>query len=217
MFVRPLSFRAGALAAAAAIAAFSATAATSATANAALLSGVACPDPTTQPFMRWADPANYAYAPNGGFENGATGWSLAGGAKVVTGNETFYVRDRGTHSLSLPQGSTATSPRMCVGLLSGKMRFFVQHPAGPIDLRMKVQVIYGGGTGGLLGSVGSILGVSDVANTASGRAWQPSAEVPMLGGTLPLLTQWVQFRFKPAASSGTWRIDDVYLDPLMHG
>ena len=36
------------------------------------------------------------------------------------------------------------------------------------------------------------------------------------GGELPLLTQYVQFRITPADSTGNWRIDDVYLDPLMH-
>jgi hypothetical protein len=38
----------------------------------------------------------------------------------------------------------------------------------------------------------------------------------MLGGTLPLLTTSVQFRFQPVGASGAWRIDDVYLDPLKH-
>jgi len=27
----------------------------------------------------------------------------------------------------------------------------------------------------------------------------------------------VQFRFAPTDSSGDWNLDDVYLDPLMHG
>jgi hypothetical protein len=43
-----------------------------------------------------------------------------------------------------------------------------------------------------------------------------SMPVTMLGGALPLLTPTVQFRFTPLASGGGWRIDDVYLDPLMH-
>ncbi|MDX6532537.1 MAG: hypothetical protein QOF68_281 [Gaiellales bacterium] len=217
MFVRPVSARAGLLAAVAALALTVSTAATSAPASASLLPslGVACPDPTTRPFLPWNDLAFYAYVPNGGFESGATGWALSGGAKVVAGNETFFVRGPGSNSLAIPAGSSVTSPKMCVGLLSSKMRFFVKN-AGSQTSRLKMQVIYGGGTGGLLGGVGSILGISDVASISSGKAWQPSAEVPMLGGTLPLLTQWVQFRFKPADSSGGWRIDDVYLDPLMH-
>jgi hypothetical protein len=38
----------------------------------------------------------------------------------------------------------------------------------------------------------------------------------MAGGVVPLLTQSVQFRFTPLSTGGSWRIDDVYLDPLMH-
>jgi hypothetical protein len=38
----------------------------------------------------------------------------------------------------------------------------------------------------------------------------------MLGGLLPLLTSSVRFRFTPLDTTGNWRVDDVYLDPLMH-
>jgi hypothetical protein len=38
----------------------------------------------------------------------------------------------------------------------------------------------------------------------------------MLGGLAPLLTTSVQFRFQPVGTSGAWRIDDVYIDPLKH-
>ena len=178
--------------------------------------GVACPVPYSQPFAPWGDHAFYAYAPNGGLESGATGWTLAGGAKVVSGNESFSVHGTGErYSLSLPAGSSATTPPMCVGLLSGGMRFFTSN-AGASSSRLKVQVLYGGGTGSLLGLVGSVLGLTDVASLSSGSAWQPADGVPMLGGDVPLLTQYVQFRFTPADSTGSWRIDDVYLDPLMH-
>jgi hypothetical protein len=213
VFVRPVCARAGLLAATLAVGLAVSSAANPAPASAAL--GVACPDPTTQPFKPWGDLAFYAYLPNGGFENGSTNWTLAGGAKVVSGNETFFVRGNGASSLSLPAGSTVTSPKMCIGLLSTKMRFFVKN-GGSSASRLKVQVIYGGGTGGLLGGVGSTLGVSDVGNISAGTAWQPSQEFLMLGGAVPLLTEWVQFRFKAVDSVGAWRIDDVYLDPLMH-
>jgi hypothetical protein len=135
---------------------------------------------------------------------------------VVRGNETFFVHgaaDR--YSLSLPAGSSATTVPMCIGLLSGKMRFFAQN-TGSSKSRLRVQVVYSGGVGGLLGSVGKTLGVSDIGYVTGGSTWQPSQAVPMLGGVLPLLTQSVQFRFTPADRSGNWRIDDVYLDPLKH-
>jgi hypothetical protein len=178
--------------------------------------GITCPDPTSQVFAPWGDFAQYAYAPDGGVEVGAAGWTLSGGATTVRGNEAFFVHsttDR--YALSLPAGSSATTPPMCIGLLSGKMRFFAQN-TGSSKSRLRVQVIYSGGVGGLLGSVGKTLGVADLGYVTAGSAWQPSQAVPMLGGVLPLLTQTVQFRFMPADRSGNWRIDDVYLDPLKH-
>ena len=84
--------------------------------------GVACPDPITYPFLNWGDHAKYAAAPNNGFEAGATSWTLSGGAKVVAGNESFYVRAKSDrYSLSrFRPGSRATSAPMCVSLLRAR-------------------------------------------------------------------------------------------------
>src|SRR5919197_1269504 len=54
--------------------------------------GVCPPSAYEQPFAPWLDFASYVLAPNGGLESGAAGWSLDGGAAVVAGNESFYVR-----------------------------------------------------------------------------------------------------------------------------
>ena len=188
-------------------------AATAAPASAAL--GVSCPTPTSQPFASWGDFASYRLAPNGGFESGTTGWTMGGGAQVVAGNEAFAVSGAGARSLALPDGSSATTAPMCVSLLSGKMRFFVRN-SGSSDARLRVRVLYNGGVGSLLGGLGSTLGVADVGTITAGRTWQPSPQIAMLGGTLPLLTTSVQVRFQPLGTSGAWRIDDVYLDPLKH-
>lgn len=212
--MRPLPSRAVALGLLVLTAALAGLSATTTPARAAL--GVACPSPSSQVFAPWNDYAYYSYAPNGGFEGGSNGWSLSGGARVVTGNSPFYVHGRGErYSLSLPAGSSATSPPMCISLFSSKMRFFVANQ-GAASARLKVQVIYRGGVGGVLSLVTKTLGLSDFGYIAAGRAWQPSPEIGMLSGTLPLLTTSVQFRFVPADSSGAWLIDDVYLDPLMH-
>ena len=200
-----------ALAAAAAV-----TASASAPAAHAASLGLACPTPAAQTFASWGDPNFYIPAPDNGFENGAAGWTLAGGARVVTGNEPWMVAGAGqSHSLSLPAGSSATSPPMCIGLFSGGMRFFLQN-TGAASSSVRVQVIYDGGVGGLLGGLGSTLGISDKGTFSGTTAWQPSPHFLMAGGLLPLLTQSVQFRFTPLSTGGNWRIDDVYLDPLMH-
>ena len=195
-------------------AAVAAMAGAAAPAHAAL--GLACPYPTSPVFLRWGDHHNYALTPGGDFESGAAGWKLTGGARVVTGNESFNVGGPGqTHSLSLPVGSSATSPPMCISAFSGGMRLFTSNTGKTIS-KLRVQVIYGGGSGALFGAVGATLGISDIATLTSAGAWQPSANTPMLGGLLPLLTSSVRFRFTPLDTTGNWRVDDVYLDPLMH-
>jgi hypothetical protein len=177
-----------------------ALAGTAAPASAGL--GLACPDATSKPFAPWSDYANYAFAPNGGFESGATGWSLSG-AKVVPGNESFYIHASGEkYSLSMPAGASATSPPMCISLLSGKMRFVARGDSGA---KVKVQIIY-------RGLLSSVLGILDGGTYSVGTSWKPSSQVGMLGGTLPLLTSSVSFRF--TAVGGAVAVDDVYLDPM---
>jgi len=180
--------------------------ATAAPASAAL--GVACPNPTVKPFLGWNDPYSYWFVPNGGLENGATGWTMTGGAAVASGNESFAVNSAfDSHSLSLPAGSTATTPSMCIGLLSDKMRFFARNTTSP-SAKLQVQAVYHGG-------LGQVLGIFD-AGTVQGGAWHLSPRINLLGGLLPLLTQSVSFRFHPVGSAAGWRIDDVYFDPLLH-
>jgi hypothetical protein len=186
----------------------------SAPANAAL--GISCPDPATQAFKQWSDPAYYAFLPNGGFESGTTGWTVSGGAKVVSGNESFYVHGANErYSLSLPAGSSVTSPPMCISLLNSKMRFFTRNAGNPAS-SLKVQVLYNGGVASLLSLVTKLLKISDVGYLTANGSWQPSSPVSMLSGVLPLLTSSVQFRFTPLNTGGAWQIDDVYLDPVMH-
>ena len=173
--------------------------------NAAL--GVACPSSTSRPFTPWGDTTSYWLVPNGGLENGATAWTLTGGAAVVGGNESFAVQRPRLPLALLPAGSTATTPPMCIGLVSTKMRFFASNSANP-SAKLQVQAVYHGG-------LGQVLGIADYG-TVQGGAWHPSQRVAMLGGLLPLLTQSVQFKFHPVGSAAGWRIDDAYFDPLLH-
>jgi len=165
--------------------------------------GLACPSATSTPFAAWKDYANYAFAPDGGFESGGSGWSLSGGARAVSGNESYYVHSRTDKtSMSLPKGASATSPGMCISLLSSKMRFLVRGDAGS---SVKVQVVY-------RGLLSSVLGIFDGGTISAGGTWKPSPALGMLGGVLPLLTTSVSFRF--TAVNGAAAIDDVYLDPM---
>lgn len=164
--------------------------------------GIACPDPTAQVFRPWSDFAQYAQVPDGGFEAGASGWTLTGGAKVVPGNEPFFLNSKSDrYSLLLSAGGTATSPPMCIALLSSKMRFLI---GGQAKSTVKVQIIY-------RGLLSKVLGILDGGTIASDGTWQPSPQISMLGGVLPVLTRSVQFRL--VATSGTIQVDDLYLDP----
>ena len=165
--------------------------------------GLACPSATSTPFTVWSDYANYVFAPDGGFEAGGSGWSLSGGARAVSGNESFYVHSKlDKTSLSLPAGASATSPPMCISLLSSKMRFVAR---GDVGSKVKVQILY-------RGLLSSVLGILDGGTYTVGGPWKPSSQIGMLGGVLPLLTSGVSFRF--TAVGGATAIDDVYLDPM---
>lgn len=181
----------------------------SAPASASAALGIACPNPTAQVFLPWGDGANYALAPNGGFERAATGWGLGGGSAVVSGNEPFAVAGgAGTHSLAIPAGGSATSPPICIGLLSTRMRLFVRNTGDPAA-RLQVRAIYRGG-------LGEVLGTADAGSIGAGDRWQPSQAFTLVGGLLPLLTQSVQFRLSSSGAGSSWQIDDLYLDPLKH-
>jgi hypothetical protein len=165
--------------------------------------GLACPSPTSVPFAGWKDYANYAFSPDGGFEGGGAGWSLAGGARVVSGNESFYVHGKTDRlSLSLPAGASATSPPMCISLFSSKMRFLARGNSGS---KIKVQIVY-------RGLLSSLLGILDGGTISPSGSWNASPAVGMLGGTLPLLTASVSFRFTAVGAAAS--VDDVYLDPM---
>jgi hypothetical protein len=161
----------------------------------------------SHPFAPWGDPASYTLVPGGSFEAGAPGWTLAGGARVVYGNESFFVRsplDR--YSLAIPAGSSATTAPFCVSLGRPTIRFFVAN-GGSSASHLRVRVVFRG----LLG----ILGVLDGGTITAGRSWNAS---PVMLATLnaPLGTRAAQFVFTPTDSLGAWRIDDLYVDPWVN-
>ena len=162
----------------------------------------------TQVFKPWGDQHNYVLAPDGGFESKASGWSLAGGARVVPGNETHYLRAKtDRNSLSLPPGSSATSPPICVALDTPFLRSMVRNTGEPRS-RLRAEVTYK-----LLGLVQTKV----VTVMSSGSTWTPSAYIsPTLGlstivGTI--LPASVKVTFRPLDSAGNWQIDDFYVDP----
>jgi hypothetical protein len=159
----------------------------------------------SQPFLPWADVASYTLNPGGSFEDGAAGWSL-NGASLAAGNESFNVTAAGdASSLALPAGSSAVSAPICVGIEHPDIRFFAT--ASNLSARLSVEVLFEDGAGNILSApIGAVTGAS--------TAWAPTAPFPIVANLLPLLPgshTAVAFRFR--ASGGSFRIDDLYVDP----
>jgi len=162
----------------------------------------------SQPFLPWLDPAYYTLVPGGSFEAGTPSWSRSG-ASVASGNETFYVGSKSdSKSLSIPAGASATSPTMCVGIGHPTIRFFSKRTAGlPLLSTLSVKVQFEDA----LGNVQTLPIGAPLSLTSS---WTLSAPLPVVANLLPLLpNDMTPVRFRFSSAGGSFRIDDVYVDP----
>lgn len=190
------------------VAALAGSASSAQPAQAGLLS---CMDKVEYPFAAWGDNAKYTLAPNGSLEQGAFGWSLNGGARVVAQNNSLRP---GSYSLSLPSGASATSPAACVKLADPASRFFLRN-TGSSGGQLKVEIQYKT----LLGLLPMRATLGYV--TADG-AWQPSPKyghvLANLLATLRLnqgLSASLQFRFTAVGAGSSFQVDDLFVDPLL--
>jgi hypothetical protein len=163
--------------------------------------------PKSYPFVQWGDNDAYCAFPNLGFENGKVSWTLTGNASVVSGNEPWHVSGPGTHALQLGPGATALSSSLPVNLLDPWIRFFA-HSAGA-NGSLRVQVLFHG----LLGNLTGVLNIGSLS-PGSYTSWQPTQRV-LSTLALPLLTTSAQVQITSQATSGSWQVDDVYLDPCV--
>ena len=161
--------------------------------------------PTIYPFAQFGDPNAYYSFPNNGFENGSTSWTLTGGASVGKGNEPWNVNGSGKSSLTVPAGASAASPLVCINLLAPDWRMFARSNAA--NGALHAQIVFYGVTGNVTG----ILNVADL-NPAGYSAWQPTSTISSLLA-LPLLTRYAQLRLNSNATSGSWQVDDIFVDP----
>jgi hypothetical protein len=169
-----------------------------------------CWPATTQAFAASGDPNQYFLAPGGSFEAGAPAWSLAGGAARVTGNNTAGGDpSTNTTSLSLPAGSSATSPAVCMNLLTPTMRFYVRN-TGASTAKLGVTVLYT-----LPNGSPASLQVAQITGTGVWHATTPIALlVNVMALTSPTGTTNISIQFRPLDATGQWRVDDVYVDPF---
>jgi hypothetical protein len=171
--------------------------------------GSYCNATASQPFRPWGDTSSYTNLFNGSFESGSTGWALSGGAKVVSGNEPYYLSGSrsDSHSLLLPAGSSAFSGTVCFALGDWHMRFMMRN-VGSSTGSLRVQVI-------VPTLIGSLLTVLDAGTVKGTGTWAPSPQMQLLLSNVTSLigTRAVAFRFTPVGTGAAYQVDDVYLDP----
>jgi hypothetical protein len=163
----------------------------------------------SQPFLPWADPAQYTLAPGGAAES-ADGWQLTGPATISGGNEPWLVHSaQDARALSLGAGATATTGAICVGLEHPTLRFFAT--GGDTLSALRVDVLFEDASGAVQ--------TLTIGRVAGGGAWQPTAVMPIVANllaTLPGDRTAVAFSFT-TEGTGSWAIDDVYVDPFSRG
>jgi hypothetical protein len=162
-----------------------------------------------QAFGAWGDQRNYVLAPEGGFEAGGQGWALKGGAKVISGNETFKLNSASdSHSLALPAGSSAVSPPVCMAIDTPVFRMMARNTGDPTS-QLRVTATFR-----LLG----LLQTRTVGTVTAGSSWVPTAPqstvltLSTIIGTL--IPSSIEIHLAPLDSKGNWQVDDLYVDPF---
>jgi hypothetical protein len=155
-----------------------------------------------QVFAAWQDEGYYQLAPDGGLEEGGNGWTLAGGAALVAGNETSYLNSpNDAYSLSIPFGGSATSPRVCVDANTPTFRLMAVN-SGSESSKLRVTVTYELATGTKTRS-------NDVR---AEDEWEPTKPLQLdVDGEVERVAR---ISFAPRDEKGTWQVDDLYIDPF---
>jgi hypothetical protein len=163
-----------------------------------------CAGKSGQPFLPWGDANFYELAPNGTLES-TNGWTLSGGARLVSGSEPFAVTGRlGRYSLAIPAGGVAISPAMCLDEARPTFRFFARSAAGAL---LHAEAL-----------AEKPAQVADLGYASATTAWGPVA--PMATGASGLLVDrkgTVAVRLRFSAAGGDFQIDDVFVDPRKMG
>jgi hypothetical protein len=159
--------------------------------------------PATAVFAPWGDSSDYYFPANGGFEDGAAGWTLTGGAAVVDGNEPFDLHaSTDSHALAIPAGGSA-SVSVCYGALYPALRFMAVGAGARVHVTVSTQ--------NPLGALSSL----DGGTFTAGSTWAPSPKLSTLLSALiaPFGAQTLQVHI--AVTGAPAEIDDLYVDPFV--
>ena len=172
-----------------------------------------CEAPTLfNPLVAFKDARDYFVAPAGDFEDPSLpGWQLTGGATVTSGSSSHAVTGDGqANSLSLPPGSSATTPEMCVDLNYPTFRFFATQLAADTDSDLAVDVVY------------PALAKDNVREAKKFRlrakdGWRLSDDIKLEPQRLGKRSGWrriaIRFRVEAGKKASAYRVDDILIDP----
>jgi hypothetical protein len=169
-----------------------------------------CPTQSAkQKFSKWGDSSSYFLVPGGSFEGapGQVGWTLSG-STLTSGNEPFHLNSvSDDQSLLISGGGSATSPAFCVDSTMPSFRFFARQTAPGSDLKIQGVVQTPRGPFALT--------VADLPD-GSLSPWTP-VQVNVATNRIPKgFSVAAAMRFV-VPGSGSWQIDDVYVDPYRAG
>jgi hypothetical protein len=166
----------------------------------------------TNPFARFGDGRDYVMAPDGSFEDPElSGWQLSAAARRVTDADPVDLgANDGAGMLSLAARATAISPTMCVDLHYPTFRVLTKAIGRTDSSEFKIEVIYPDSAKPVWEELSKFDGKQF---TNAGSGWRLTNDMdmkPVLGGKTAGFRR-VAFRF--TALTGTWRVDDLYVDP----
>lgn len=142
-----------------------------------------------QAFAAFGDPRAYVLAPDGDFASGGAGWTLEGGATVTA------------QMLSLPAGSSALSPPICVSKETPVLRSMTRDSGVP-GAQLRVEIV----------SQELEATRNRVVAGDKDEEWDPTHPLAqnfgLLGG------EESSIRVRITAVGAEWQVDDLYIDPF---
>jgi hypothetical protein len=172
------------------------------------LAAAACPtQPVTQALSQFGDTHNYFLAQGGAFEDATlpAGWQ-ASGASLTAGNEPFYIHSTGDNqSLQINAGGSVTTSYACIDGTITSFRFFAKQAAPGSALKVELLVKLGWG-------YPMTLPVT-LLRDGSMPDWAPTDSLAAAGSLAPGQIAQAAIRFSVPQGSGSWQIDDLYVDP----
>jgi hypothetical protein len=163
-----------------------------------------CVAPTlTEPFASFGDTDQYAIVPGESRDNfAATGWTLSGGAKLVT---TKLYNGASGQVLDLPSGAKAVGPSMCVTDAYSSARTMIKALSGSSGLVATARYTSTSGPS-------SSTSVTSETLTRSGSGWSLSSRFTI---SLPKAGGWELgvFTLQNRSKSSELELYSFYIDP----